>query len=248
MTTLTSPGSTVATADNATGRDATVSEAGASRVAAGCGIAFVVLSFISNFLPGAPLASDASPAKVVAYFRDHGSGIKGQEFIGAIGIVALLWWFGAFWQRLSRAEHDRPRLATVAAVSLASGLTLAMVAGSVQAAAAQRATTDPSLLPALWTLSIVALAAAGIGVGTSLIASCVVTYRARMAPRWTSYLGWAAGLAFLAGSAGMLSDSNVLNLVALAAFLLWCAWLVATSVLMWRGAGDREIAAPSAGS
>ena len=75
------------------------------------GIAFVVLNVASAFAPGVPPASDASTAKVVSYFRDHSGGIKAQLLLGGLGIAALMWWLGALWGVLSRAEGERPRLA-----------------------------------------------------------------------------------------------------------------------------------------
>ena len=59
--------------------------------------------------PGAPPASDASTAKISTYFHDHASGIKAQLFVGTLGIIALLWWFGALWRMLSRIEDERPQ-------------------------------------------------------------------------------------------------------------------------------------------
>ena len=84
--------------------------------AAIAGVAFVVLDVAGAFLPGAPPASDASAAKIAAYFHDHSGAIKAQLLLGGLGIAALMWWFGALWRMLSRAEGERPRLAIVAAV------------------------------------------------------------------------------------------------------------------------------------
>jgi hypothetical protein len=204
------------------------------RSAAIAGIGFVVLNVVSAFAPGAPPASDASTAKIASYFRDHSGGIKAQLLFGGIGIFALMWWLGALWRVLSAAEGERPRLAIVAAVSLASGLTLALVSGAVNAAAAMRA-VDADTTHLLYSLSLIIIAAAGLGIGTSLVATCVITYRAGITPRWASYLGWVAALAFLAGSLGTVSDSSVVNGVGLMAFLLWCVWILAISGGFWRG-------------
>jgi hypothetical protein len=207
------------------------------RLAATGGVAFVVLNLAGTFAPGAPPASDASATKVATYFRDHAGAIKAQQLLGCLGIVALYWWFGALWRIMSRAEGERPRLTIVAAVSLATGLALAMISGAITATAAVRIDSGNTILRLLWTFSLVGFATAGLAIGTFLIAACAVIYRTEVTPRWTSYLGGVAAVAFLVGSIGTVSDSNVINIFGLVAFLTWGVWILAMSAFMWRGAG-----------
>jgi hypothetical protein len=209
-------------------------ESRSMRSAAIAGVAFVVLNVAGTFAPGAPPASDASTAKIVSYFRDHSGGIKAQLLLGGLGIAALLWWFGALWEMLHRSEGERPRLAIVAAISLVSGLTLALVSGAINAAAAIRV-VNADTTHFLYSFSLVVIAAGGLAIGTSLFATCVVAYRTNIVPRWISSLGWVAALAFLVGSLGTVSDSSAVNGIGLVAFLVWCVWILAVSALMWRG-------------
>ena len=81
---------------------------GWARSAAIAGFAFVVLNVAGSLAPGAPPASNASAAKVAAYFADHSGAIKAQLLLGGIGIAALMWWLGGLWRLMSRAEGDRP--------------------------------------------------------------------------------------------------------------------------------------------
>jgi hypothetical protein len=205
------------------------------RLAAAAGVAFVVLTVSSTFAAGAPPASDASAAKIATYFRDHSGGIKAQLLLGGLGIVALIWWFGAVWRILSRAEGERPRLAIVAAVALAVGSALAMLNGVVVATAAIRV-DDVATTHLFYSLSLVAISAAGLGIGTFLLATNTVTYRARITPAWVSGLGFVAALAFLGSSAGTVTDAQAVNLLGLIAFLVWCVWILAVSATMWRTA------------
>jgi len=148
----------------------TATDDAGARLAAAMGVAFVALSVASTFAAGAPPASDASAAKVAAFFHDHSGGIRAQLLLGALGLAALIWWFGALWRTLSRAEHERPRLAVVAAV--------------------------------------------GLAVGASLIVPSPATKNA------TAY-----------------------NVAGLVAFFVWCVWIVAVSVTMWRSADARAAGA-----
>jgi len=208
-----------------------------ARSAAIAGVAFVVLTVASTFAPGAPPASDASTAKIAAYFHDHSGAIKAQLLLGALGIAALMWWFGALWRLMSRAEDERPRLAVVAAVSLASSLTLAIMNGVANATAAQRA-TNPETTHLLYTLSLVLIAAAGFGLGIFLTAAGILTYRSKLAPQWISMFGFAAAIAFVASGLGTVSDGSAVNSIGLVAFLIWCVWILAMSTIMWRDASS----------
>src|SRR2546429_7583587 len=63
--------------------------------AALAGLAFVVLNVAGTLAAGSPPATDAPAAKVAAFFRDNASVIKAEQLLGALGVVALFWWFGA---------------------------------------------------------------------------------------------------------------------------------------------------------
>ncbi len=210
----------------------TTTESG-TRLAAAAGFAFVVLNVAGTFAPGAPPASDASTAKIVAYFRDHSGAIKAQLLLGALGIAALMWSFGALWRMMSQAEGERPRVAVVAAVSLASALTLAIINGVANATAAQRA-GSPETTHLLYTLSFVVIAAAGFSLAVFLAAVSSVLARSNAAPRWISGIGFAAALAFLVSGLGTVTDGNTVNSIGVVAFLIWCVWILAMSTIMWR--------------
>ena len=85
-------------------------------------------------------------------------------------------------RRPSGAEGGRPRLAIVAGIALASGLTLAIINGVANATAALRIeSADAQHL--LYTLSFVVIAAAGFALGVFLLAVNTATYRSRATPR-----------------------------------------------------------------
>jgi len=201
---------------------------------AAAGIFFVVISIVANFLPGSPPASDASAAQIASYFRDHAGAIKAQNLLAAAGILGLLWWFGALWRLLSDAEDGRPRLATVAAVALSIGIALALLDAVAVLTATLRFGTADATTGTLWTLSYVSIAGAGIGIGTSLLATSVLTARAHIGPRWVTVLGALAAVLFLIASTAIASTNRRLNEVNLLAFLTWCIWIVAISVVMAR--------------
>jgi hypothetical protein len=208
------------------------------RLPALAGFAFVALTVASTFLPGAPPASDASAAKIATYFRDNAGAIKAATFLGGLGIVALLWWFGSLWRVLHRAEGEPSGLAITAAISLAAGLALAMVSGVFTATAAIRIDSIGESSQLLFTLSLVAIAGAGFAIAAFLGAVCVLSHRTRLLPSWTDYVGGLAAVAFLVGGLGVATDANVVNVFAIVAFFVWCVWIIAVSVVIWRRAAN----------
>ena len=204
------------------------------RSASVAGLAFVALSVASTFLPGTPPASDDSAAKVAAYFRDNASGIKAAQFIGGLGVIALVYWFGSLWRLLTRAEDGRPRLTAVAGLSLGIALSLAVVSGTFTAAAALRVDTVGEGTQLLWTLSLVAIAGASFGLAAFLGSVTALGHRTRVLPTWCNFISGAAALLFVAGSTAVTTDSNPVNLLNIAAFLVWCVWIVSVSVVLWQ--------------
>ena len=200
------------------------------------GFVFVAVGVVTSFLPGAPPASDAPAAKVAAYFRDHAGAIEAQQVIGAIGTIALFWWFGALWRRMTRAEGARPLLATVAVVSFAIGVSLAMASGTMTSTAAIRIDSLGDGSQLLWTLSLVTIATAGFAMASFIAAACLLNQRTRFVPVWTNALGALAAVAFVIGGFGAGTDANAVNLFNLVAFLAFCVWIVAVSAYLWRDA------------
>jgi hypothetical protein len=210
------------------------------RTAALGGLAFVVLSVVANFIPGAPPASDAPAAKVARYFKDNAGGIKLQLFLSGIAIAALLWWFGSLWRAMARAEDERPLLSVVAAVGFAIGIALALVSGVATSTAAIRIDSIGAGAELLWTLSLVAVSTAGFALAVFLAAVCALNHRTQMTPAWTTYVGGLASLSFLVSGIGSATDSNVFSVVGLVALLVWCVWILSVSCYLWRHPADEN--------
>src|SRR5207245_2241898 len=143
---------------------------------------------------------------------------------------------GSLWRIMCRAEGERPRLAVVATVAFGVAITLSMVSGSLTSTAAIRIDSIGEGSQLLYTLSLVVIAAAGVALSLFLGSICVINYRTRLLPTWTNYVGGLAALLFLVGGGGMATDANLVNTIGLAAFPVWCVWILGVSVVMWRSA------------
>lgn len=207
------------------------------RYAAIGGIAFVVLNIVGTLVAGSPPAADDSAVKIAEYFADHGGGIKASLWLGGIGAVGLVWWFGSLWRRMNRAEGGMPRLAVASLLGLGLGGALSLASGAVNAATALRSADVGEGARFFYTLSIVLLSVAGFGVGIHLLATNVLALRSKMLPVWMGWLGAVAGAAFLVAAViGSASDSPAAIVVGLISFLGWCVWIIGVSVVIWRDA------------
>jgi hypothetical protein len=206
------------------------------RYAALGGFVFVILNVVGAFLPGTPPALDDGAAKVATYFKDNDSMIMAAQVLSGFGTIGLAWWFGSLFRRLRAAEGGNPRLSVVALLGLALGGSCALISGAITSTTAMRIDDIGEGAIVFYALSGVVIATAGFGVIVFLSAVCALNYRTKMFPEWTSYLGWLAAAGFVVASLGAASDASALGLIGLLSFLLWCAWIVALSALMWRGA------------
>ncbi len=203
------------------------------RYAALGGIWFVVLNVIGAFLPGAPPSTDDSPEKIAKYFSDHSGGIKMTLFLGGLGMIGLLWWFGSLWRLMVAAEDSRPRMAVVALGGLTLGMAMALASGAVTSAVALQHEDVAGGAKFFYILSLVLIASAGFGIVAHIAAVTSLSYRKKIFAPWINIVGWVAALLFLIGTIGSVSDANALGFIGLVGFLAWCVWIVVVSLNMW---------------
>lgn len=199
------------------------------------GIVFVVLNVIGGGAQGEPPSSGDTNDEVRQWFVDNASGIKLSGFLGALSGIAILWWFGTLWRRMSAAENGRNRLAIVAAIGLAMTGAFVGVSGAVNTAVVFRVdevTGDTARL--FYTLNALLFAGAGTTLAAHLAAVNALSWRTGMLPKWVTTVGLAAAVLNLVSSFGLLSDADGLMFFGLIGFLAWALWLIATSVHMWR--------------
>lgn len=197
------------------------------------GFAFAALTLGAIGIQGGESpAATASPAAVAAFFRQHAGAVKLSEAFAAAGLGALMWWFGGLW-RIIRSD-DRSALPIVAGIGLAVGLTLGFVDITFTATAALGAfRLGDSELQLLNQASIVAILLSGLGNSAFLAATSAINARIRAFPAWTNYVGWVSAAGWLVGGVAVTTTTSGAVLSAgYAAFVLWCAWIVALSASM----------------
>jgi hypothetical protein len=210
------------------------------------GVAFVVLNIVGAATTGEPPAPDDSADKVNTWFADHSGAIKLSQFLGALSVIALLWWFGSLWRKMTAAEGGRHRLSVVAALGLVFGGALFMVANAMLSATAMRLDDAGGGSTIFYTLSTVLLSTAGAGVLTFLAAVSLLALRTKMLPAWMAYLGLLSAALFLVATIGSASDSSAFMIFGLFGFITWCIWVLGVSFELWKRPASAIAAIPVA--
>jgi hypothetical protein len=205
----------------------------ANRLAALTGLAFVVLAVISGAIMGEPPdPSDDSVQEIVSFYQDNDSEIRISAIIGAIGLVALVF-FAAYLGKVLRAAsgpgHISSWVVLAGATVLATG---AALDGTINLALAETADDiDPSgvqALSALWNNDYIPL---GVGAATFALAAGLSIVRHGGLPKW---LGWVA----------IVLAVITLTPIGFAGFIGTGLWIAVASVMLFLRAD--EPAAPTA--
>jgi hypothetical protein len=213
--------------------------------ALGGAVLFIVLVIASIVIPGStPMASD-SAAKILKYFRDHKDSIELAAFIGGLAAIPILWWAGSLWARLSRAERGQPRLALIAVLGLVVGGAGQLVSSAILSSVALRLDgVGANGARFFFVLAMAAAAAGSVGLAVLVLATSVLVFRTGVFPRWVGWLGVIDAIAFLVASYAVATTSDTIAAIGFASFILWAIWLLAVSVIIFRGVGTPATSTP----
>ena len=213
------------------------------QVAAAGGIAFVVLEGVGQGLiqiGGAEPSFGAPADEIVAFFlaRDETMFWWGG-YLSLLSFIALIWFLGALWAALRRAEGDPGLLSLVAfgsglvAIAALTGGGWAMVVFRIQEG------VDPQIARTLFDLGNFAFATSWVFFASLLLAAGIAAIQYGALPRW---LGWASIIVAIGLLAGRIIWTSQ---AAFVPWVLFWLWLIIVSVILIRRAGkDRnEVAA-----
>ncbi len=197
----------------------------------------MVLNVVATILGGAPPSSGDTNDEVAEYFVDKADSLKVAALLGGLSLIALSWWFGSLWRRMSKAENGNHRLSVVALIGFTgSGALFAASQAPVSAIAFRVDELSPDAIRLFWVLSTVLLSMAAFFITVHLAAVNALALRTGMLPKWATIVGLVSAVAFLFGGFGVMTDADAILLFGFIGFIMWSVWLVATSVHMWRTA------------
>jgi hypothetical protein len=180
---------------------------GLARWASLGGVLYVVLFVIGTILlfDGAP-DSDASPAKVIAYYRDsgHRDKIMFGWIVAGLGIFFFLWFLASLRQAVRRVEGGDGFLTALTTIGGVVYASLAFAAIALNAGVrtmsddTYKHTVYPGLIHAANDASYVMHATGGAGAAAMIIAATLAFMRAGAIPKWSGWVGIVLGVLALA--------------------------------------------------
>ena len=179
------------------------SSAGIARWASLGGILYVVLFVIGVIVmfDGEP-DSDASPAKVIAYYQDsgHRDRISIGWIVAGLGIFFFLWFLSSLRRTVRRHEGEDGFLTALTTIGGVVYATLAFAAIAVNVGIrtmsddTYRHQVFPELIHAADDASYVMHATGAAGLGAMIIALSLAFMWGAVWPKWAGWLGVAVGI------------------------------------------------------
>lgn len=205
--------------------------------------ALTVALFAAGLLFGDLLGSanypplDASTSQVRDYFLNNATEVRTMSFLHTLAALSLLAFSAYLHTVLSRDEHQRRGLPSLAfAGGAAAAVFLLLSALFYRLLSEPAVAQDPSLAHAMLVASYLAGGPAISVPLTLLIAAAIPTALDRLLlPRWIGWLGIVTVAASLASALTMLGPTDnhsAIYAILLLAAVLGFAWLVSTSVTL----------------
>ena len=199
----------------------------------------MILVLASAFLPGSPPKPSDSALKIAHFVRDNDDALRWAAYLSALAALPLLWWTGAIWRMMRRAEGGAPRLAVVALGGIIFSGVMSVIGGIVLGAVAiyGAGRLGPSGTRFFYILSGCIGSAALFGIALFVGAVSGAVIRTGMLPRALGWFGALVALVALRGGTGVASTRDVYFDLALAAYMGASLWVLITSGLMLAGRG-----------
>jgi hypothetical protein len=188
------------------------------RMGAACGIVYVVLIYGGSSIGG--------PTSTVAFSLE------------ILGFLFFLFFLGSLWSVLRRAEEGSGWLSATAFGAGLMAVTIKVASAAPVLAARLRAPggLDPQLARTLQDINDASFVLTFFPLAVLLAAFAIVAIRAGALPGWLGWIAAVISAAFLAG--GLAGSADLAFEWAVLPMLLYPFWVIATSVVLIRRAGE----------
>ena len=208
------------------------------RWGAWAGIAFVVLVLVTGFLPGSPPKPSDSAAKIAKYFVDKSDEIRITTYVGGLATIAVLFWLGALWRFMRKAEGTGPMLATSALAGGVVAAVLTTVGGIILGATIilklQNGFAKPSDVRLFYVLGNNFVISGGFGIIVLIASVSLLVLRTGMMPRWVAAVGGVDLVLWIVACGGVTSTKDFIFYFGFGAFVVFAIWVLIVSILMLR--------------
>ena len=198
------------------------------RLAPLTGSVAVVLWVVGAIVIQGPTDTD-NPAETLSAYREDDGRILSGGFIFQLGTLFFIWFLGSLRSRLGWAEGGLLRRTAIAfGAGLATAIFLLLLPGPDMAGAlSDDDELSAPMASALHTIGDAFFIAAELAAAVLLAATAVVALQTGVLPRWLAWVSLLVALVLLIAPIGWAA--------LLFAFPLW---VLAVSVLLWRGAEE----------
>lgn len=201
--------------------------------AAGLAFALVLAAALVGLFAGGAEPNDpyGSIARTLAGER---TGLLVRYSFQLLGAGLFLAFLGALSSVLYDAEGDKPTLSRVALTAGVVGITLVTITNAINAALAASiaGASGDGAVWAVFQLGQAIFTFAAMFLGIFLLAASEVIRETGVLPRWVSFLGLVAGVAYVVGSFSVADQRGPSAIPALVGFVLFIVWTSTVSVTM----------------
>jgi hypothetical protein len=203
--------------------------------AAAGGILFVVLQITSQALiqtGGAEPPFNAGAADILAFFGTRNARLFGWgDYLQSLSLIAWVFFLGALWARLRRAEQDPGWLALVAlACGLLLGASLFGGGGWTLAMARIGDGLNPEIARLLFDQGNLSFANIWVLLAGMLLAAGIGSLTSGALPAWLSWAALVIALGLVVARAFWASGNAALFIP----YLLFWLWVIVTSIVLIR--------------
>lgn len=212
-------------------------EVESQRVAAVGGGVFVLLLFVSTLINPRTPSRTASIKDITAYYIDHHTGLLLAGYLSALSILALFVFLAGLRSILLEAEGEPGTMTSATYTSGVVFSAIALISTGVAITAVFKVAklNDPVLIRALFDMTRQLLHLVYVPTAGLIGFASLVAVGSRLFPAWLSWGGLITALLALVVAGGLFADtSNIVTQLSLPVLLLFLAWVLAVSVLLFR--------------
>ena len=211
-----------------------------AKAVAACGVISMVTYLVAFALISAdPPDSASAGVQIASYASDHRSVLLAAYSLLALGLAVLVV-FAAGVCRIITQGDCAGEGDWLAMASLTSAVAAAGIFGAGTAlfmAVAYRPSIDPAVARALWDAGWLAWNTAGFGFSAWIAIVAIATFRNRVLPVWTAWIGIPVALIGLAGPFAVKSGTGPFSpqgWFAIVVGLTFGVWVLAVSLAAWK--------------
>jgi hypothetical protein len=155
----------------------------------------LIILFVALFLPGPPPKTEDTAAALVANLLSHRAALVDGVLLAAVGLMALLYFFGSLGAGLNRSDQSGSPLPLAAAIGGVVGVTLMFVGMLLFAGVAFRAASmgDEALVRSVVDTGNMLIETSKYGFAVLILATCASAARSSFLSRRMVVTGVAAG-------------------------------------------------------